>query len=267
MDPKQDPIQPQQQPNQGYEAVPAQTTNGMAVAGLILSFIIPLVGLILSIIGLNKAKHYNGNGHGLSIAGIIISIVMMLFSLLFLIPLAIVTIASINEAAKEDRGTSKSADKKITKGNSTELGTVHTEESGTYSVKLPKDWKISQSEASRDTSAFPLPKTGDFVSSAYIYVDKLYPDETLDKFVANELENIKSYQGGTVTKEGSTKINGVTAYEIEAEEDTGSRISASYTVILVKGDVVYRLNYKTSPERAKDYLDLFKASAQTFTVK
>lgn len=50
-------------------------TNGMALAGFILSFFVPVLGLIFSIIGVNKAKSLNGNRRGLAIAGIIISAV------------------------------------------------------------------------------------------------------------------------------------------------------------------------------------------------
>lgn len=49
-----------------------QTTNGLAIAGLILSFFSGILGLIFSIMGLNESKK-NGMGKGVSIAGIIIS--------------------------------------------------------------------------------------------------------------------------------------------------------------------------------------------------
>ncbi len=48
-------------------------TNGMALAGFILSFFVPVLGLIFSIIGVAKAPRLNGNRRGLAIAGIIIS--------------------------------------------------------------------------------------------------------------------------------------------------------------------------------------------------
>jgi hypothetical protein len=62
-----------------YPPPPTQapkTTNGLAIAGLILAFLAPLIGLILSIVGLSQAKKRNQNGRGLAIAGIIISIVL-----------------------------------------------------------------------------------------------------------------------------------------------------------------------------------------------
>lgn len=50
-------------------------TNTMSIVGFILSFIIPIVGLICSIMGLKKADtECGGKGKGLAIAGIIISI-------------------------------------------------------------------------------------------------------------------------------------------------------------------------------------------------
>ncbi len=61
-------------------------TNDIAIAGLILSFMIPIVGLVLSIIGLEKSKEIN-NGKRLSIAGIVISAVFTIISIINLIKL------------------------------------------------------------------------------------------------------------------------------------------------------------------------------------
>ena len=58
-----------------------QQINTVAMLGLVFSFISPLVGLILSIIGLKKAKQLNGLGRGQAIAGIIVSVVSMVLSL------------------------------------------------------------------------------------------------------------------------------------------------------------------------------------------
>ena len=44
-----------------------------------------LVSLILSIVGLAQAKNYNGNGKGLAIAGIIISCIFMILGILMII--------------------------------------------------------------------------------------------------------------------------------------------------------------------------------------
>lgn len=56
-------------------------SNGMAIAGFVLSFFIPLLGLIFSILGLKRSKETN-NGKGLSTAGIIISCVTMVITII-----------------------------------------------------------------------------------------------------------------------------------------------------------------------------------------
>jgi hypothetical protein len=55
----------------------------MAIAGFILAFFCSLLGLIFSIMGYNECKRSNGalTGEGLAMAGIIISIISMLLGL------------------------------------------------------------------------------------------------------------------------------------------------------------------------------------------
>ena len=67
---------------------PPSESNGMAVAGFICSFFMPLLGLIFSTIGINKAKNLAGKGHGWALAGIIISCIGILGQLIFTIALA-----------------------------------------------------------------------------------------------------------------------------------------------------------------------------------
>jgi len=71
--------QPYGQPG-GYPQ-PAKT-NGLAIAGFVLSILLSLVGLILSIIALIQINNSNGTqkGKGLAIAGIVIGAVSMLFT-------------------------------------------------------------------------------------------------------------------------------------------------------------------------------------------
>lgn len=67
------PINNNQQPVQQ-----GNSTNGFAIAGLIVAILVSaLIGLILSIVGLSKSKKL-GSGKGLSIAGIIVSIVKLI---------------------------------------------------------------------------------------------------------------------------------------------------------------------------------------------
>ena len=85
---------PQQpQPNNPPSAHNPQATgdsNTIAIVGLILAFLIPLAGLICSIIGLKKAKEMGDKNKGVAIAGIIVSVV---FSLLVFVQLALIFLA------------------------------------------------------------------------------------------------------------------------------------------------------------------------------
>lgn len=66
-----------------------EETNGMAIAGFVCSFLIPLLGLIFGAIGLKTANNI-GNGRGLSIAAIVISILSI--SVYFIIILSMMLV-------------------------------------------------------------------------------------------------------------------------------------------------------------------------------
>lgn len=88
-------------PKCGVSASPVQEvqnkpSNGMAIAGFITSFFISILGLIFSIIGLNKSKQ-TGTGKGLSIAGIIISSISIIATILIII----IGIVYFNEITEE----------------------------------------------------------------------------------------------------------------------------------------------------------------------
>lgn len=55
--------------------------NGMAVAGFVCSFFVPILGWVFGGIGLSRASKRNGKGKGLSIAGIAIASVMFFVNL------------------------------------------------------------------------------------------------------------------------------------------------------------------------------------------
>ncbi len=60
---------------------PRQEENGMAVAGFICSFFMPLLGWIYGGMGLSRAKKCKGKGKGLSIAALVIATVVFLAQL------------------------------------------------------------------------------------------------------------------------------------------------------------------------------------------
>ena len=66
-----------------------QSHNGMAIAGFVLSLILPLFGLIFSLIALNGMKTSgNPEGKGFATAGLVISIVLLSLVCLYFIGLA-----------------------------------------------------------------------------------------------------------------------------------------------------------------------------------
>lgn len=82
----------------GYPQAPVQyhspqamgpSYNGMAIAGFVLSFLFPLLGLIFSLVALNGMKqNRNDEGKGLATAGLIISIVLLSLGCLYFIGMA-----------------------------------------------------------------------------------------------------------------------------------------------------------------------------------
>lgn len=85
----------------GYTPQKAEKSNDLAIAGFILSFFLPLVGLILSAIGLAKSKkpEFNGNGRGLAIAGVVLSSVFIVIAILFIVIYVIRIMTTIAYAA------------------------------------------------------------------------------------------------------------------------------------------------------------------------
>ena len=67
----------QSQPVEG-----ARPTNAVAIVGFVMSFLVPIVGLICSIIGMRKANKEGLGQRKLAIAGLVISIVSMVFNLI-----------------------------------------------------------------------------------------------------------------------------------------------------------------------------------------
>ena len=74
------------QQNQYYQPMPPRKTNGLAIAGFVLSLLgcTSLIGLILSIIGLSQInKDPNQEGKGLAIAGIVIGALCVIGGILW----------------------------------------------------------------------------------------------------------------------------------------------------------------------------------------
>ena len=91
-------------PPQSPVGSPAQNqTNGLAIAGLVAAFLIPLLGLILSVLGLKKSKELGGSGRGLAIAGLAISIFWMIVGVLIIVLVLIAAPALQRNARNTER--------------------------------------------------------------------------------------------------------------------------------------------------------------------
>lgn len=94
---------PTMTPDTSYYEEPKKTTNGFAIAGLIVSLVTPfsLISLALSIIGLVFAvKKWNSSGKGMAIAGIVISgIELILLPVLAFIVALIFTLSPAPQSA------------------------------------------------------------------------------------------------------------------------------------------------------------------------
>lgn len=62
-----------------------EETNTIAILAIIFTFVFTIVGLILGILGMNKAKQMNGKGFGLSLAAVIISALSIVMEIVVIV--------------------------------------------------------------------------------------------------------------------------------------------------------------------------------------
>ena len=72
-------------PNAERNAPAEKKTNTLAIVGFILAFLIPIAGLICSIIARKQLQERDEGGAGLALAGLIISIVELVIVFIYLI--------------------------------------------------------------------------------------------------------------------------------------------------------------------------------------
>lgn len=92
------PAQGYHQPVQGYNPPPQKKTNGLAIASLIVAFIVAPVGAILGHVSLGQIKKNNEGGRGLALAGIIIGWAFTAIGLITSIFMIMGAMAAINAA-------------------------------------------------------------------------------------------------------------------------------------------------------------------------
>ena len=78
-----------------------QKTNGIAIAALISSFFVSVLGIILGFVALSQIKKTGENGRGLALAGIIIGFVAVGITVLIII-LQVAAIAALSTVVVVD---------------------------------------------------------------------------------------------------------------------------------------------------------------------
>lgn len=71
-------------------------TNVLAIVGFIFAFLMPVVGLICSIIGKSKVEECGGNGKGLATAGIVISVIAIVLYVIIIVASVAVAASVVN---------------------------------------------------------------------------------------------------------------------------------------------------------------------------
>ena len=70
-------------------------TNGLAIAALVTSFFIGILGIILGFIAMNQIKTSGEQGRGLALAGVIIGFVSVGFWVLWVIIFTVIAAATV----------------------------------------------------------------------------------------------------------------------------------------------------------------------------
>ncbi|HMS23898.1 MAG TPA: DUF4190 domain-containing protein [Candidatus Saccharibacteria bacterium] len=223
-----------------------QKTNALAVIGLVSAFFVPLVGLVLSIIGLVQVNKKKEKGKGLAIAGIVSSVVVGL--------LQILTLVLIISAVSNSK---------------VELVTYANNDIG-YSVKYPKGWEKTVNDTAESKEVVFKKSLGE-TGKVYGQVDVGYipvPEGRYPKDILNLLaDTLKNDNPETVVlyRDRSTvndrqKVTMITTYKSEE-----SRIKAKTTIMLNPDKSIYVISTQTPEENWDKYSDAFDEIHNTFS--
>ena len=221
--------------------------NTIAIVGLVLAFFVPIVGLIMSIIGLSKSKKTKGVGKGIAIAGIIASLIVGFLQVLFFTGIIMAIIF----------------------GSNLEL-TQYSDPTRNYTVKHPEEWeKVTETVSGAESVAFEdkLDETGKVTGRVeVVYVPPPatgYKEEVLQIFK----DELKKQNPGTViefesasTYKGNESLRMITTYDGEV-----GRIKAKTTIIRLKDNVIYVVSTQCPIENYEKYSDTFDEIHSTFT--
>ena len=205
----------------GRQAQPSPAkTNRLAIAGLILAFLVPPIGLICSSLGLWQLNQRPGRGQRLAIAGLIISIIMGVVQTVTI--LMLLTTVSSNQLT---------------------LTTYRNQAQG-YSVQYPIGWQIGRDDVG-DTKGIIIKNDYGNTGKVSGQVEIVYIAPPASNYSQDVLAviagNIKRTNPGTTVlttsrtaKNGQQRLTMTTTYDGD-----GGRVEAKTTIILTKASAIY----------------------------
>lgn len=221
-------------------------TNVLSIIGLISAFLVPLVGLILSVIGLVQTKMRNEKGKGLAIAGIVVS---LLIGLLQFIVLVVVVVALANSSIKLDSFTNASP---------------------TYTVKYPSGWTREVENTSNVNGYVFKDKVEDNSGNVYGQEEIVYVPAPPNGYTADVINAIKDsikskYSGTVVSYESRDTINGRDGLRMTITYNgEKGKVKAKITILKNPDGSVYTLVTQSPEQNYQKYSDAFDEIHNTF---
>ncbi len=233
------------QPEVATPATP-QKTNTLSVVGLIMAFVIPIVGFVCSIIGLSQVSKRNEKGKGLAVAGLIISIFNMFVTLVIII----IIIAA-------------AASSKITLES-------FTNASPKYTIQYPKGWTREAENQDGAQGYIFKDATSDNTGKVYGQTEIIYVPAPANGYKSDVLnairDSIKSkYNGTVVNYESRDTINGNEALRlIITYNGENGKIKAKITILKKPDNSVFTLVTQSPIENYDKYQNAFDEIHNTF---
>lgn len=223
-----------------------QKTNTLSIIGLITAFFAPLIGLILSIIGLVQINKRGEKGKGLAISGIVASVVIGLAQLVIFIAIIAAMTASITLTSYKDPDTG-------------------------YSVQYPKGWLKSSNvdkDGARDvTFSDADSETGKSTGQVeVVYIPPPANGYSSDVITAIADSLKKDNQNTKVVYESRTKVGDLDKLTLITTYDGENyKVKAKTTIIKKADNSVLTVSTQTPLPNWGKFQDAYDKIHHTFT--
>ena len=221
-------------------------TNVLSIIGLVSAFFIPLVGLVLSSIGLAQINKRGEKGKGLAISGIVASVVIGLAQLVIFIAIVAAITASITLTSYKDP----------TAG---------------YSVQYPQDWVKSSNVDKDGARDVTFSDADDETGKSTGQVEVVYippPKNGYSKDVVNAIADgiKKDNQGTEVVYESRVKVGDLDKLTLITTYDGENyKVKAKTTIIKKADNSVLTVSTQTPLPNWDKFQDAYDKIHHTFT--